>query len=164
MRTLLRAILLLVVALALQAGLGRVWPAGPRYADVLLVPVVLYGVASTQRAAMLVGCGSGLLRDAWFQVDAFGLSGFSRTLLGWMLAGVSSRLDLSQGAGRLVAGVAVSAADNLMDAGLHRMMEQEPRLDPVDMAVRAIVTGLLSVAVGSILDRTVDAGASRLGS
>jgi len=163
-RAALRALLLLVCALVLQSGLGRIWPTGHRYADVLLVPTVLYGVGSSQRAAMLVGCCSGLLRDAWLQAGAFGLSGFSRTLLGWMLAGISSRLDLSQGAGRMVAGVAVSVADNLMDAALRELMDQHPRLDPVELVVRAIVTGLLSVLAGSILDRTAGAGALRPGS
>jgi cell shape-determining protein MreD len=160
-RNLLRAVLVVVSALALQAGLGRVWPAADRFVDVLLVPVVLYGVASPQRAAMFLGCAAGLLRDAWFQVGVFGLNGFKRTLLGWLLAGVASRVHLDHGPGRLVAGVLVSAGDSLLDLALRHMLEQRPQIDLVGLLVRAAVTGLLSVVLGSILDRVGDTAAVR---
>ena len=69
------SVLSLIVALALQAGLGRVWPGAHRYVDLFLVPVVWAGVAGTQRSAMFVGCAGGLFQDAWFQVGTFGHSG-----------------------------------------------------------------------------------------
>ena len=45
----LRAFLVLLAALVVQAGLGHLWPSSHRFIDVLLVPVGLYGVSGTQR-------------------------------------------------------------------------------------------------------------------
>ena len=102
---LLRALMGLAVAVSLQAGLGRLWPDAHRYAELLLVPVVAFGIVGSQRSAMLVGCCAGLLQDAWFDIGVFGLNGFKRTLLGWALGGLGSRFDLNRRTGWLAAAI-----------------------------------------------------------
>jgi hypothetical protein len=102
---------------------------------------------------MLVGCVAGLLHDTWFQVGAFGLSGFKRTLLGWALGATASRLDLNQAAGRIFAGAAAAVADGLLDFMLKSLLDQTPELrDPSELLVRAASTGLLAALAGRILD------------
>jgi len=149
----LRALLVLGVALVLQAGLGRLFPDSQRYVDVLLVPVALYGVTSSQRGAMFMGCAAGLLSDTWFHAGLFGLNGFKRTLLGWMIGAVSGRLDLNQPGGRLAVGAAVALGDELLDFGLRMLFDADPGAPgPVGLLVKTISTALLVAAAGSILD------------
>ena len=59
-----RALSALLLVLAIQAGLGKLWPSASSYADLMLLPVVWYGSAGSRRSAMLVGCAAGLLQDA----------------------------------------------------------------------------------------------------
>ncbi len=152
--SLLRGLIVLALALVLQAGLGHLWPASHRFVDVLLVPVGLYGVCGSQRSAMLMGCGAGLLRDTWFQVGAFGINGFKRTLLGWAFGSLSTRVDLNRGGGRLVAGALVSVGDDLLDLILRRLLDQPTQFPHAwELLVKASVTGLLVALAGSILDR-----------
>jgi len=50
--TLLRATAVLLLALALQTGLGRLWPDAHRYVDLMYLPVIWYGIRRSQAAAM----------------------------------------------------------------------------------------------------------------
>jgi len=142
----LTVIAVLAVCLALQTGLGRVWPEAPRYVDVMMVPVVWYAIAGSQRSGMLVGCAVGLVQDAWFQAGAFGISGFKKTIIGWALGGLGSRFDLNSVPSRFVFGAVASLSDSLLDLGLRRLLDQSsapPR--PVEILIKATVTGILVV-------------------
>lgn len=159
---LLRALLLLSLALVFQAALGRVWPTGHLYVNALLVPVVLYGAAGQQRSAMLVGCAAGLLTDAWFGLATLGLNGFKQTLLGWSLGGSATRLDLNHQGGRMGCGILLSLADDLLDLALRWILELQPQVrHPLPLVTRALVTGLLAAAMGAILDRVTGARRAR---
>ena len=160
--SLLRALLVLACAFVLQAGLGQLWPGSHRFIDVLLVPVALYAVRGTQRSAMLMGCSAGLLRDTWFQAGLFGINGFKRTLLGWVLGSLATWVDLNRGGGRLAAGVLVSVGDDLLDLLLRRLMDQPTQFPHVwELLVKAGLTGLLVALAGSILDRVAPARPER---
>ena len=146
----LTVIAVLAVGLGLQIGLGRVWPESPRYVDVMMVPVIWYAIAGSQRSGMLVGCAAGLVQDAWFQAGAFGISGFKKTIVGWALGGLGSRFDLNSALSRFVFGGVASLSDSLLDLGLRKLLDQSsapPR--PVEIAIKATVTGsLVLVAFG----------------
>jgi cell shape-determining protein MreD len=158
----LRAFLVLATALVLEAGLGRLFPGVQRYVDVLLVPVVLYGVASSQRAAMVMGCATGLLSDTWFHGGPFGLSAFKRTLLGWAVGVAATRLDLNQPVGRLVTGAIVSLGDDVLDFVLRGLLDAHPHFPgPLDWLMKAAVTGLLAAAGGGMLERRRRVGQAR---
>jgi cell shape-determining protein MreD len=149
----LRALLVLAAALVLQAALGQLFPGVHRYVDVLLAPVAIYGVASSQRAAMGMGCAAGLLSDTWFHGGPFGLNGFKRTLLGWAVGVAATRLDLNQRAGRFVSGMLVSVGDHLLDVAVRGLLDAQPHFPTVaELAVRAVVTGLLTIAGGAMLE------------
>ena len=151
---LLQGLAIILVSLAVQAGLGRLWPEAQRYVDMLLVPVVLYGVGRPQSSAMWAGCASGLLKDAWFEVGSFGLGGFKHTLIGWLAAAVGARFDMNHGAGRMLAGVLICLANNLLDPAILPLLDRPIRFPaPMDLTIQAIATGLLAVVSGSILDR-----------
>jgi len=142
----LTVIAVLAVCLAIQTGLGRVWPDAPRYVDVMMVPVVWYAIAGSQRSGMLVGCATGLVQDAWFQAGAFGISGFKKTLIGWVLGGLGSRFDLNSTPSRFVFGAVATLSDSLLDLGLRQLLDQSsaaPR--PLEILIKAILTGILVV-------------------
>ena len=151
---LVRVILALTLALALQSALGLLWPEAYRFVDIMLVPVVWYGIVGSQRTGMLVGCAAGLMQDAWFQLGVFGLNGFKKTLLGWILGGLGARFDLNRQAGHLAFGILASLADSLLDLGLRRLLDLHqapPR--PVEVLIRAAVTGLLVFGAFLLIER-----------
>ena len=150
----LQSVVLLALALVVQAGIGRLWPGAHRYIDLFLIPVVFYGTAVKPRASMLSGCAGGLLKDTWFHVGTFGLGGFKLTLLGWLLATVAGRLDLTRNAGRFVSGAAVALSDDVLDMILRLLLDQQPQMLPLSaLAGKALITGLLASVVGGMLDR-----------
>jgi rod shape-determining protein MreD len=139
---LLRAAAVLALALGLQSILGLLWPASHRYVDAMLVPVVWFGISGSQRTGMYVGCAAGLLQDAWFRFGVFGINGFKKTLIGWILGGLGSRFDLNRQGGRVVFGAMASLADSLMDIGLRRLLDlASAPPGPAEIAIRAVVTG-----------------------
>jgi len=158
----LRAFAVLAGALMLQAGLGRLFGSSLQYVDVLLVPVVIYGVASSQRSAMVMGCVAGLLSDTWFHGGPFGLNAFKRTFLGWTIGVAAVRLDLNQPVGRLVTGILVCLGDALLDFVMRGLLDAHPQFPGlVALAARAVSTGLLAMVVGGMLERGRRAYAAR---
>jgi rod shape-determining protein MreD len=151
---LVRVLFVLAAALAVQTVLGRFWPEAPLFVDVMLIPVVWYGIAGSQRSGMLVGCAAGLLQDAWFQLGVLGLNGFKKTLLGWVLGGLGTRFDLNRQVGRLVAGALASLADSLLDVGLRRLLDLEQVFPgPWEIALKALVSGLLVAGSFGVMER-----------
>ncbi len=142
------------LAMAGQAGLGALWPEAPRYVDLLFVPTAWYALAVSQRAGLLVGCAAGLLQDAWFQTDVFGLHGFNKTALGWALGGLGERFDVRRQPARMVYGTLAVLADGLMNFGLRRMLDpSDPVFAPGPIVVKAVVTGALVAAAFGLTRR-----------
>jgi rod shape-determining protein MreD len=154
-----RATLALLLALGLQAGLGRLWPFVHDYLDLLMLPVVWFAIGRSQAAATLIGCAAGLLQDAWFQAGVFGLNGFKKTLIGWGLGGVGARFDLNTQAGRLTLGFIAILADAVLDVALRRLLDLELAMPgPLELLGKAVLTGLLATWLLPLVDR---AGARR---
>ena len=155
----LRALLGLMAALGLQVALARIWPDTSRFVSLLFVVVVTFGVSGSQRSAMLVGCLAGLLNDVWLQAGAFGISGFKWTLLGWVLGSVNTRLDLGNTPARFGAGISLVLGDGLLNVVLSRLLDQatQPRGLGI-LLLQALLTGLLTAFIGSILDSRKEKG------
>lgn len=154
--TLLRAILALACALAAEVVLGAFAPGALRYVDVMMLPVIGYGLGTSQRSSMFAGFSGGLLEDAWFQAGLFGAGGFSKTLLGWALGALGARFELNHIWGRLGAGMILPVLDRLIELGLRRLFDA-PSVAPdaMGLAASAAVGGLLAVSVFAILDRVL---------
>jgi rod shape-determining protein MreD len=148
------AIASLLAAVAVQAGVGGVWPAAHRYVDALLVPVVWCGVAGSQRSAMIAGCTAGLLQDAWFQVGLFGINGLKKTLVGWVLGTVATLLDMNHLVGRLLAGALAAIGDSLLDLLIRRFLDQVTPVPTVpELLAKAAICGLLVAGLGRFAER-----------
>lgn len=149
----LNFLIAVAAAVFLQAALGRLSGTFTRYVDLTLLPVVWYGIRGTQRSAMLVGCSVGLLHDAWFRIGVFGITGFKRTLLGWLVGGIGGRFDLNHGPGRFAVGVLLAIGEGILDLFLRSMLDLEQGSGWLELLGRAACTGLLAVIVFALIDR-----------
>ena len=105
---------------------------------------------------LLVGCVGGLLQDAWFQGGLFGVNGFCKTLLGWILGGLGARFDLNVLWGRAVAGATLPVAGPLLELGVRRLFNQVVLApSPWELLVRAVVGGLLVPASFVIVEKVL---------
>jgi len=142
--TTLRAAGLLLLALGLQAALGRLWPSAIRFVDLLAIPALWYAIGGGPRAGLLAGCAAGLLQDAWFQAGVFGLNGFKKTLLGWAVGALGGWVDLHGQGGRLVATAVFVVGDALADLALRRLLDLDSTLPvPWEVLVKWVLTALL---------------------
>ena len=112
-------------AVLLQVGLGRLSGGFARYVDLTLLPVAWYCLRGTPRTAMLSGCAVGLVHDAWFRIGVFGMAGFKRTLMGYVLAGLGGRFDLNHAPGRFAVGFTLALGDGGLDMLLRGLMGME---------------------------------------
>ncbi|MDH3627989.1 MAG: hypothetical protein OEV00_06640 [Acidobacteriota bacterium] len=149
----LRGLIVVGFMLGLHTVIGRVWSDLPRYVDLMVVPVVWFGIRTNQRQATIGGCVTGLLHDTWFELHAFGIGGFKRTLLGWILGGVGSRFDLNRIGGRFLAGGLTTLADGIIDYPLREMLEVENSgFEPGILALRTILTAVVVVISFAVID------------
>jgi cell shape-determining protein MreD len=150
---LIRVILALALSLVGQTLLARLFPGAAGFVDLTLLPVVWWGVAGGQRSAMLVGCASGLIHDAWFRIAVFGMGGFKRTLIGWLLGGLGGRFDLNHGLGRFAVTALVAFADGLLDLGLRAMLDLRQSAPALELIARSLCTALAAVLIFAFVDR-----------
>ena len=150
----LNFLLAVSAAVLVQAAFGKLSGGFDRYVDLTLLPVVWYGIHGTQRSAMLVGCSVGLIHDAWFRIAVFGISGFTRTVLGWALGGLGGRFDLNRFAGRFAVAFSLALAEGILDAGLRRLMDLAQGAGWSEMLIRAVFTGAAAVVVFALIDRS----------
>lgn len=139
-------------AVVLQTALTRLSGGFARYVDLTLLPVIWYCLRGTQRSAMLAGCAVGLIHDAWFRLAVFGMAGFKRTLLGWILAALGGRFELNHGLGRFIVGVLLAVGDGALDIGLRGLMDLSQGPGWLEMLGRALCTGVLTVVVFAAID------------
>jgi hypothetical protein len=151
----LRAVVLLALGLAVQAGLARLWPSSVRYLDVMVLPVLWYATTRSQRSAILVGCAAGLSYDAWFRAGVFGMGGFIKTFLGWAAGAVGSRIDLNSQVNRFAAAFLFTWLEGPLELGLRRLLDQVTETaHPLEWTARAALTAVAVVAIFPVLDRT----------
>lgn len=150
----LRAALALALCLAAEVALGKLLPGARRYFDLMFLPIAWYGLKGAPRSAMFAGAAGGLLQDGWFEPSLFGVSGFNKTLLGYVLGVLGTRFDLNRGWARLTAGFLLPSADALLEVGLRRLFDQRVLpVGPLDLLLEGIATGLLCWSALAILDR-----------
>lgn len=152
--TIVVALLVLGLTMGLDVAASRAFPDLHRFADPMMLPLTWYALRRSQRAGMLVGCAGGLLQDTWFGGGLFGAAGFSKTLLGFLLGGLAARFELNITAGRFLSGSILPLVDPFVEMGIRRLFGiPVATVDPLGLAVRGIVGGLLTLLVFAIVDR-----------
>lgn len=112
----------LAAALFLQLLLTRYF-AFFRYLDLALVVTVYFALQRVPIQGMLVGLLAGLAGDV-VSGGILGVGGFSKTLIGYIIAISSVRLSLESPLARLAVVVLASVANTLLFVGLYQMLEQ----------------------------------------
>lgn len=146
----LRALLLVALCLMVQQGLAKIWPGSLRWIDLMLLPALVYALSGSMRTAMLIGCLSGLLQDAWFGAGIFGANGFQKTLVAYLVGSFAGRFDLNQAHGKFAAGFLAALLDTMIGLGLRRLLSlDQVEIEPIHWVVRAILVGtVVIVALG----------------
>jgi rod shape-determining protein MreD len=119
-----RIVLTILVAVLLQVVLSQVgFLSFFQYTDLALVITVYFGLQRAPFAGMFGGMVLGLSRDA-IEGGILGVGGFSKTLIGYVVAIASIRLSLENPLARLATLAIASAANTVLFVGLYQMLER----------------------------------------
>jgi rod shape-determining protein MreD len=118
----LKIVLTIAVALFLQLLFAK-YLAFFKYIDLPLLVTVFLGLQRSPVQGMLTGLLAGLGGDAIFG-GILGVGGFSKTLIGYIIAMASVRLSLENALVRLVVAGLASMVNTLLFIGLYQMLQQ----------------------------------------
>lgn len=128
-------------------------PSFGRLVDVFLVVVVLYALEASSLASLFAGLLVGLLHDT-LTSGPYGLFGFADTIVGYATARLAQRLVIQRSTGVLALVSFSAVAQQAIVAGLAFLLLPAPELpNPVWVAVRAGVCGLLGMSIYVTMDR-----------
>jgi rod shape-determining protein MreD len=147
----LKIVLVVVLAVLLQTNLRMVWEP-LRHIDLPLIAVTYFALRRDVVQAMLIGCGAGLATDV-FSKGLLGAAGFSKTLVAYLIAALSTRVMLDNPLVRIPVVAGAAAVDALVIVFLHRILGQ-PSLVPFaeTAAYKLIGTTVAGTLVFYVLD------------
>lgn len=116
--------LVVVLAVLLQTNLGLLWPP-LRHIDLPLIAVTYFALRRNVTQAMIIGCAAGLATDV-FSKALLGAGGFSKTLVGYLIAALATRVMLDNALVRIPVLAGAAALDALVVVFLHRILGQPP--------------------------------------
>jgi len=155
--------LTVIVALFIQYLFPRYLPFF-QYIDLPLIVTVYVALQRAPMLGMATGCAAGLGSDA-IVGGIVGVGGFSRTLIGYVVAMVSIKFALENPLMRLAVVAIASAANTVLFVGLHQMLRQEQVLEQAlphvgswgefgkTIGLKALGDTLAGLAVFMVLDR-----------
>ena len=155
--------LTIVVALFVQDLLPGYLPFF-QYIDLPLIVTVYVALQRAPMLGMATGCASGLAHDALVG-GILGVGGFSRTLIGYIVAMVSIKLSVENPLTRLAVVGLASVVHTVLFVGLYQMLRQEHVLEQVlphvgswgefgaTVGWRAMGDALTAAGVFMVLDR-----------
>jgi rod shape-determining protein MreD len=127
----------LAVALLLQlilAGYIRFFG----YIDLPLLVTIYFGLQRAPVLGMIVGLAAGLGGDI-ISGGVLGVGGFTKTIIGYLVAIASVKLSLENRLVRLLVVAAVSIANTLLFVGLYQVLEQSlPHTDSLQELIKTI--------------------------
>ncbi len=120
----LKIAVVVVLAVLLQTNLRLLWPP-LRHIDLPLIAVTYFALRRDVVQAMLAGCASGLGADI-FSKGLLGAGGFSKTLVGYLIAALATRVMLDNPLVRIPVLAGAAALDAVVIVFLHRILGQPP--------------------------------------
>ncbi|CDM65252.1 rod shape-determining protein MreD [Pyrinomonas methylaliphatogenes] len=118
----IRAAIAIALVVAIQAALRVVWPPSV-YLDLPLIVVVHYALKYDAVQAVVIGGAIGLAVDA-LSGGLLGAGGFSRTLIAYIIAALSTRVMLNTPLMRILVLAGATALDAIVYALLHAIFNQ----------------------------------------
>jgi rod shape-determining protein MreD len=120
-----KVVLVLLVAAALEGQVPLYWPPS-RYVDLPLIVTVYFALMRDPFLGMLVGCAAGLAGDlAPGAGPIVGVGGFSKTVIGFVIASVGVRFSLEGPLMRVIVLALASLVNSLLFVGLYELLDQE---------------------------------------
>ncbi len=136
-------------AAGVQMFLGRLAPDVASRIDVFLILIAAVARTGSPSASIVCGAVTGGIEDA-LAGGLFGLNGFSKSVVGYLLSTLSVRLLVDHPlaiALSLASGVLVNS---LIVAGLRFLLAQSGGASPGVLVTRALLTGLAGVAAAMV--------------
>jgi rod shape-determining protein MreD len=118
----LKIALVLAAAVILQSSLRSVWPPFV-YVDLPLIVVVYFALQRDAMQAIIVAAIAGLATDA-LSFGLLGSSGFSKTLVAYLIVSLATRVNLDSSLVRIPVLAGASLLDDTVYVLLHRMLGQ----------------------------------------
>src|SRR5437868_11595634 len=112
------------LAVAVQAGLGTVWPPA-RYADLTLVVVIYFALQRDAVQAVVLGTVAGLATDV-LSGGLLGARGFSMTLTAYLLAALVTRVMIDNTLLRVPVLAGAAGFQTVVYLLLHQLLGQPP--------------------------------------
>jgi rod shape-determining protein MreD len=145
--TLLRVLLTIGVALALQTTLARFLVHGSIGVDLVLVAVVYLGLTTGPVAGLLAGTMAGLAQDA-LGSGVVGIGGLAKTVVGYLTGIVGTTFIMTQTVPRFLTFFAATVAQAAVTLALNALLERgAPVFAPGAIVAQAIGNALLGVVL-----------------
>jgi rod shape-determining protein MreD len=144
----------LFLALLLQSALTQLAPAQALLFDPFLIVVVYCGLAFGEAHGMLTGALGGWIQDSYFGGGVVGLSGLSKTLVGFGVGVAGGRLLVSGAGQRLLMLFAATLMDALLLERLAGVFELRlAELSFAGLVGRCAVNATLGAGAFEIMER-----------
>lgn len=150
------AVLIAAASLTQQVVLSAHFPAVHRLVDLYLIVVVYISITKPQGHALLMGAATGLLQDLFTQ-RLFGVNGFCKCLLAFLVSGLGSRFMLNQPVPQFGALVIGTLAEFGIAAALLATLGQR-LADPL-LLQRALANGVAGMLLFMVFNRLAGRGA-----
>lgn len=157
----LKIFLCIVSAVLLQSALGAVW-LPLRYIDLPLIAVVYFALQRDAVQAVITGCLAGLATDALSGGSLLGASGFTKTLVAYSIAYLTSHIVLNNPLARIPVLAGAAAIDSAVYVLLHRLFRQTFFVPVAETAAyKLIATTVVGTIIFYVLDAYVGEHADR---
>jgi rod shape-determining protein MreD len=147
----LKLILVVAVAVTLESFVPNYWDAF-RYVDLPLLVTVYFGLMRDPVLGMLTGYAAGLSGDLAGS-GLVGVGGFSKTIIGFLVASVAMRFSLEGPLVRVLVIALSSLVNSTLFIGLHNLMEQGVTDDvaPERVATRVALETAANLVFGVVV-------------
>lgn len=135
------------LAVVLQATLARIW--SPLvYIDFVLIAVVYFALQRDGVQAVIIATLAGLAFDALSAGSILGSNGFSKTLVAYLIATLSTRVLLDNPLVRIPVLCGAALLDNVVYVLLHRLFDQPTLFRFAEIASYKLIA---TTVVGTLL-------------
>ena len=146
----------ILAALLLQTALTRLLPEHARVVDPFLIVVVYCGLTGGEGHGMLAGAAAGWVQDVHFGGRILGLSGLTKTLVGFAVGFATTRFALGEPAARVLVLMTATVADAFVFGRLASVFDVPTyEVSPLGLVIRAAVNASLGFVVFTLVDRQV---------
>ena len=140
--------LALLIAFLLQSALTHIVPNQARMVDLFVLVVVYCGLVGGETHAMLAGAAGGWVQDVQFGGGVVGLSGLTKTMVGFGVGLAGSRFQLTEPMARVMVLFVATLVDALVFERLAAAFDV--RLQTLSLA-GLFTRSVLNAALGGVL-------------